>query len=379
MSRLVRKVLTALLLSAASVLAAAPSGPAAGGSASAVPRERLRMDAGWRFALGNATDPARDFGHATGYFSYLAKAGYGDGPAAPGFDDRAWRIVNVPHDWAVELPFDPRGSASHGFKAIGRAFPQNSVGWYRKTFAIPATDLGRRISLEFDGVYRAARVWVNGFYVGEHDSGYTGFRYDVTDYLNYGGDNVVVVRADATMEQGWFYEGAGIYRHVWLVKTAPVHVAHWGTAVTTEMGRNGDAQVTARTSVVNDGNQPVRVEIEQIVVDPDGRIVAHGTVGASPVLTLAPGGKTEYPCVLDVPHARLWSLDSPALHTLVTTIRSDGNMVDRTETPFGIRSIRFDPDHGFFLNGRRVELKGVNLHQDHAGVGVALPDALQTF
>src|SRR5688500_3140043 len=167
------------------------------------PRERWRVEAGWRIAYGHPSDPARDFDRATGYFSYVTKAGFGDGPAAAAFDDRAWRTLDLPHDWAVEAPFAANGSYSHGFKAIGRNFPERSVGWYRKNFAIPASDLGRRIRVEFDGVFRDSVVWVNGFYLGREPSGYTSFGYDLTDYLNYGGENVIAVRVDATMEEGW--------------------------------------------------------------------------------------------------------------------------------------------------------------------------------
>ena len=339
------------------------------------PRERLLMDTGWRFAFGHPSDKARDFFYATGYFSCFAKAGYADGPAAAAFEDRGWRQLGLPHDWAVEAPFDANASPSHGYKASGRGFPERSIGWYRKTFAIPASDLGRRISVEFDGVFRDSVVWINGFYLGRHTCGYTGFRYDLTDYLNYGGDNVIAVRVDASMEEGWFYEGAGIYRHVWLVKTAPLHVTQWGTYVTTEVDGDG-AAVAARTSVANEGVEPAPFEVEQTVVDPDGRIVATGSLRS---LSLAAGDTGEFSCGLNVPHPKLWSIESPALHRLVTTIRVAGAEVDRYETTFGIRTIRFDPDRGFFLNGRHVEIHGTNNHQDHAGVGVALPDALQDF
>jgi beta-galactosidase len=339
------------------------------------PRERVLFDAGWRFAFGHPFDFAKDFDHATGYFSYFAKAGYGDGPAAAKFEDAAWRKLDLPHDWAVEAPFAANGSHSHGYKAVGRNFPDSSVGWYRKPFVVPAADLGRRISVEFDGVFRDAIVWINGFYLGRQPSGYTGFRYDLTDYLNYGGENVIAVRVDATMEEGWYYEGAGIYRHVWLTKTAPLHVAPLGTFVTTEV--TGDtAEITARTTVTNEGSAAATFEIEQSIVDADGRSV---TAAQSIAGTLAPGDTGEFPCKLSVAHPRLWSLESPALHRLVTTIRADRAVVDRYETTFGIRTIRFDPDAGFFLNGQRVELKGTNNHQDHAGVGVAVPDALQAF
>ncbi len=213
--------------------------------ASASSRERLLMDANWRFAPGHATDVSKDFNHATGGFSYFAKAGFGAGAADPKFDDRGWRTLNLPHDWAVELPFSERGSGSHGFKAIGRNFPENSVGWYRKSFHIPASDLGKRISLEFDGVFRNSIVWVNGHYLGTEESGYSSFARNLTEILNYGGTNVVTVRVDASLEEGWFYEGAGIYRHVWLVKTAPLHVERHGTFATSELKKNS-AAVTAR-------------------------------------------------------------------------------------------------------------------------------------
>lgn len=147
-------------------------------------RERLLMDAGWRFAFGHPSDAQKDFGTGTGYFSYFTKAGYGDGAAASNFDDRSWRKLNLPHNWAVEQPFRPNASFSHGFKAIGRNFPEASVGWYRRNFSIPQADLGKRISIAFDGVFRNSIVWVNGHYLGTEASGYNSFQYDITDLLN---------------------------------------------------------------------------------------------------------------------------------------------------------------------------------------------------
>ncbi len=341
----------------------------------ASPREHLLMDFGWRFALGHATDPDKDFGFGTGYFSYLAKAGNGDGPADPKFDDRAWRVINLPHDWAVEQPFSEKGSFSHGYKAIGRAFPEASVGWYRKTFFIPKTDQGRRISIEFDGVYRDAAVFVNGFYMGREESGYNNFRYDITDVLNYGGDNTVAVRVDATMEEGWFYEGAGIYRHVWLTKTAPLHVDYSGTFVISQVVDDATL-ATVKTTVVDDGNTKTLFEVDREILDEQGKSIA---VGRQKDLTLDPGSSGEFSLQVQVPQPRLWSLESPYLYKLVTTVKSGGEIVDRTETTFGIRTITFDPDKGMFLNGQHVELKGTSNHQDHAGVGEALPDALQYF
>jgi len=342
-------------------------------------RERILLDADWHFALGDADNQQRDFDFATVPF-FFAKAGYGDGPASPRFDDRTWRTVELPHDWAVELPFDQRGDGNHGSKAIGRNFPQNSVGWYRKTFTIPKEDLGRRIGIDFDGVYRDAQVWVNGFYLGTEPSGYSSFHYDMTNYLNYGGSNVIVVRVNATLEEGWFYEGAGIYRHVWMTKTNPLHVAHDGTFVTTKVdepgGEHPGADVTAQVTVENDGENHADFAIVEEIEDAAGRIVARSVMDNA---SASAASTSDFSTQIAVPDAHLWSLDDPYLYKLVTTIQSGGKQVDRYETTFGVRTIRFDPDHGFFLNGKRVELKGTNDHQDHAGVGVALPDALNAF
>ncbi len=343
-----------------------------------MPRERANFDAGWRFAFGHPSDPAKDFNHGTGYFSYFSKAGNGDGPADPKFDASAWRQLDLPHDWAVEAPFDGRGSHSHGYKAIGRNFPERSVGWYRKTFEVPAGDLGRRIALEFDGVHRDSLVWVNGFFLGRQPGGSTSFRYDITDYLNYGGTNTVAVRVDVTMEEGWYYEGAGIYRHAWLTKTAPLHVAPWGTFVTTDVRDDfSHADVTARATIANDGTAATTFQLEQTVLDPDGGSVATKILSG---LRVASGEAAEFSAVLPVTQPRLWSLETPALHRLVTLVRdADGAVVDRYETTFGIRTLRWDANEGFFLNGKHVLLKGTNNHQDHAGVGVAVPDALWDF
>jgi beta-galactosidase len=338
-------------------------------------RERLLMDFGWNFAFGHPSDAKKDFNNGTSYFSYLAKAAYGDGPADPKFDVRSWRKLDLPHDWAAEAPFDTKGSHSHGYKAIGRNFPEASVGWYRKTFSIPESDLGRKISIEFDGVSRNSIVWVNGFYLGTEISGYSSFQYDISDFLNYGGDNVIAVRTDVTLEEGWFYEGAGIYRHTWLSKTAPLHVAKYGTFVTTQMKEN-TADVTSRTSIINESKTPAVFDIIQKILDADGKIIATGETKQN---TLKPYEKKEYQNVMNVSAPKLWSIETPYLHKLITIVKQDGKIIDQYETPFGIRSIRFDADKGFFLNGKHVKLKGTNNHQDHGGVGTAMPDALQDF
>jgi beta-galactosidase len=357
---------TALLLSALSAFAG--TNP---------PREKLLMDFGWRFAFGHATDPAKDFdpAPASEMFNYLTKSGNARGAAKTDFDDNGWRKLDLPHDWAVEAPFDERGSGSHGYKAIGKNFPERSVGWYRKSFAIPASDLGRRISVDFDGVFRDSQVWVNGFYLGRETSGYSPFCYDISDYLNYGGTNVITVRVDATLEEGWFYEGAGIYRHVWLTKTAPLHIARWGTFVTTEVKKHS-AAVTAQVTVNNDQPTNVTFEIQQVILDADGKTVATGKLKE---LFLAAGESREFSSVLGAAHPKLWSCENPYLHKLVTTICQGEKIVDHYETTFGIRTLRWDANEGFFLNGQRVQLKGTCDHQDHAGVGVALPDGVNEF
>ncbi len=339
------------------------------------PREHLLMDKGWRFALGHATDTYLDYGHATGFFSYFAKAGYGDGPAAHKFDDRSWRLLDLPHDWAVELPFSEKASYSHGFKALGKNFPAASIGWYRKHFNIPESDKGKRISLEFDGVFRDSVVWVNGIYCGREQSGYNNFRYDITDYINWDGDNTVAVRVDASMEEGWFYEGAGIYRHVWLTKTEPLHIDYNGIFVTTETVKD-KAEVTVRTTMVGEQESPEAFKIEQTILDADGKVVAEGRDEKG---QLNPGETKQYSVKIKVPHPQLWSLETPTLYKVVTKVVSGGKVLDQTETTFGIRTLTFDPDKGFFLNGKRVELKGTCNHQDHAGVGAALSDAMQTY
>ena len=230
----------------------------ASATAFAAPRETQLLDRGWHFAFGDASSPEKDFGNATEYFTYRTKAAsiHNAGPYAPGYDMRAdsarWRPVDLPHDWVVDLPFDGTASHSHGYKTVGWQWPETSVGWYRRTFAVDSADMGRHIYLQFDGVHRDSHVWVNGFYLGHEPSGYATRTYDITDYLDYGKDNVVAVRADASVEEGWFYEGAGIYRHVWLVKTSPVHLEPFGIATHAEMDENDLGHATLRVQESRD-------------------------------------------------------------------------------------------------------------------------------
>jgi len=339
------------------------------------PRERLLLDFNWRFHLGHADDPAQDFGF--GRDQEFAKTGAFMLPLfRPGFDVSAWRQLDLPHDWVVELPFENDPSlVDQGFKPVGRTYPATSIGWYRRVFDVPATDHGRRLSLEFDGVFRDCIVALNGVYLGRNLSGYAPFRFDVTDFVNYGGSNILVVRVDATEHEGWFYEGAGIYRHAWLVKTGPVHAAPGGVFVSAEV-HGGGATLTVQTQAENEGDAPALCVLVSTITDPAGRVVARS---ATPPARLAPWSGREITQHIPVKNPALWSLEHPQLHRLTTVIEAAGAEVDRLETPFGIRSIRFDADRGFFLNGTRVELKGTCNHQDHAGVGSALPDRLQFY
>jgi len=342
-------------------------------------RERILMDSGWRFHLGHACDPARDFGYGVGDSSSNTKAGDPFGAVHPGFDDSDWAVINLPHDWAVELGFEPTAEEHHGYRPIGRDWPSTSIGWYRKTFHLPESDRGRRLFVQFDGIYRDSIVWLNGHYLGRHLSGYTSFEYDITDCANVGGENVLVVRVDASQFEMWSYEGAGVYRHVWLLKTDPLHVPQWGTCVTStvrEEPAGSWAEITIQTRLVNECDEKTTCTLTSVVSDADGRVV--GQVETQQVIVEAWGAR-EIVQRVSLLNPMLWSTESPYLYRVTTTVQSDEQVNDTYETTFGIRTIRFDPDRGFFLNGKPLKIKGVCCHQDHAGVGVALPDRIQEY
>lgn len=338
-------------------------------------RELILIDKDWRFSFGHLYDTQKDFGHAEGYFSYLTKTGFGDGPAASGFDDRAWRKLDLPHDWVVEQSFSKKASYSHGFKMAGKGFPEKSIGWYRKKINIPESDKGQIISLKFDGVFRNSKVFFNGYFLGTEESGYNGFEYDVSAYVNYGGENTIVVRVDASMEEGWFYEGAGIYRHVYLQKTNPIHVVTNGTYVISEI-KNDNAEITAEVTIENKGNDKGSIEIIQTILDTGRKQITSVSENVP-----APEfyKKANFTSKLNVKNPLLWDIENPNLYHLETQIKQNGKIIDRYETPFGIRTMKFDAEKGFFLNGKSVKLKGTNNHQDHAGIGTALPDELQYY
>ena len=343
-------------------------------------RETIRLDDGWKFAFGNAADPKKDFGCGTEYFNYLTKANsiHNEGPYAANFNDSTWQEVKVPHDWVTILPYADVASHSHGYKTVGYKYPETSVGWYRKTINIPASDLGKHIALQFDGIFRNARVWFNGFYMGTEPSGYATQVYDVTEYVNYGGDNLICVRADATLEEGWFYEGAGIYRDAWLMKSAAVGVAPFGTFVYADLKQPYDkVTIYVETEVNNHSLTTQQCEVSHRLLDADGREVAKSE--SSTIMLRAKQTLNSQLLTLNLNAPHLWSPADPYLYKVETTVKVDGRVTDVYETTTGIRDIEFDADRGFLLNGQPLKLKGVNMHQDHAGVGAAIPDALQAW
>jgi len=348
-------------------------------SPDASPRRRVRLEH-WRFHLGHAADPARDFGFGRDQRTF-AKAGDSALAARSDFDDSKWSDIQVPHDWAVALPFaqgpiarDSDRGAAHGFKAIGRDFPENSIGWYRIPIEITGADKGRSIWLEFDGVFRDCLIFVNGYVAGRNESGYAPFRVEIDDFLNYDGKpNVITVRSDASLGEGWFYEGAGIYRHVDLVSADPVHIPQWGTFVRSELRTNG-ALIHTQTEVFNSGPVPASVVLRQSILGG-----AANTALPDTSLELAPGERRIVAQEVLHPTPLLWSLEEPNLNSLYSQIVINGLLVDDYSTSFGIRDIRFDAARGFFLNGRPVKLLGTANHHDHAGVGTGIPDTLHRW
>jgi len=308
-------------------------------------RQRLLMDYGWRFTTG---DPA--------------------GAEVPGFDAGGWRTVDLPHDWSIEGPYDSAAATT------GRGgYLPTGIGWYRRTFTVPRAWRGRQVTAEFDGVYQNSDVWVNGHHLGHRPNGYVSFAYDLTPHLVQG-TNVVAVRVDNSHQpNSRWYSGSGIYRHVWLTVTNPLHVAQWGTYVTTPVADSAAAQVAVRTRIANDGPGNQRGGLRVVVLGPEGREVTR----ADTAFLLAAGAAAELPQRLRVHAPMLWSPDTPVLYTLRTTVfDASGGVVDETTTPFGIRHIAYDADRGFLLNGKRVKMLGVNLHHDGGPVGAAVPEAV---
>ena len=324
----------------------------------------------WTFAMGNAASKELDYTHGTEYFTYICKAqssNHSHAPIMPEFDDSSWQKVSLPHDWAVDLPYSPEASHSHGYKCIGWKYPENSVGWYRKHIEIPAEDKGKQFFIEFEGIYRDSEVFCNGFYLGGERSGYASSVYTLTPYLNYGGDNVIAVRCDASLEEGWYYEGAGIYRNVRLYKSGPVSMKHYSLKISQ---KKTDGSIWT----VSDGTADVYVDESCIDLD---YILADAAVNRDKVtreieIRDAEGRRVERA-------ERRWSIDSPYLYTLTVRLFYDGELSDVVTRRFGVRTLEFSPEKGLLLNGVAVKLRGANMHLDHAGVGVAVPDELWRY
>jgi beta-galactosidase len=326
-------LLVAVLCHAANL----PPGP----TAADAPRTYLDFDLGWRFRIGES--PA----------AMQAK-----------FDDSAWRAVDLPHDWSIEGPF----RADYG---SGNGYAPGGIAWYRRHFQLPAAARGRLVSLELDGVYDNAEVWLNGFFLARRPNGFVSFACDLTPYLKFGDqDNVIAVRVDhSRLADSRWYTGSGIYRQVRLCLTGPLHLGRWGTSVTTPSVRAEAATVRIETQVADDAAQGGAFTLQSEIEDPDGRIVAT----AASTGLIGPGESRLVRQELALPRPRRWSPDSPALYRLHSRLRSDSAPADETATAFGVRNLEFDPNRGFLLNGAPTKLKGVCVHQDGGSVGVAVP------
>ncbi|HWY78398.1 MAG TPA: beta-galactosidase GalA [Verrucomicrobiae bacterium] len=332
-------------------------------SVSAAPRQITSLDFGWRFHRGDIPGVLLDSPAGQNLLptqDFLGTA----------YDDSSWQTVSIPHDYIVEGIFDQNADGPHGYLPV-------EPSWYRKMISIPAGDQERRLWLEFDGVYRDSQMWLNGHFLGRHASGYTSFHYDVSEIAKPGKDNLLVVHVDPTAFEGWWYEGGGIYRHTRLVSVAPVHVSPCGVHVVTSVndprdGVKSDAALQITTTLANDATASDRATVLSEIIDVDDAVVATGQM----THRLRAGGSIDFQQAMALRDPNLWSCERPYLYHLRTSVLVGGKTVDQVTTDFGVRTIRFDPDRGFFLNGKALKIKGTCNHQDFAGVGVALPDRL---
>ena len=337
----------------------------------------LNFDDHWKFHFGHATDPTKDF--KFGVANIFSKSGGAFETAIdPNYVDSGWTTLNLPHDWAIEVPFanNPNFEVeSHGFRKVGGLFPETSIGWYRKHFRIVKADSGNRFQLQFDGIFRNATIWVNGIFTGNNLSGYLGVNYDITDFINYEKENVITVRVDATQYEGWFYEGAGIYRHVWLKQLHNLHIANDGIFVNANI-KGKDAIVSVETTIENKGFAGNKGFLLTYLTDRNGNRLA---TAAPQNISFSSSSNQQFKQNIQLKNPHLWDIDSPYLYRVVSEIKSGEKIIDQQVHRFGVRSIRFDAKEGFFLNGVHVKIKGTNNHQDHAGIGSALPDAMQYY
>ena len=328
--------------------------------------ERLSLDRAWRFHLGDILMPVIT-GHSETYNN--AKAGKAWGAAAPDYDDSDWRVLDLPHDWVVEGPFDENENISQGYRPRG-------VAWYRRSLRLDPGDRGRALELQFDGIATHCTVWLNGTVVQRNWCGYTGFSIDLTPFATYGDQlNNLAIRVDANPMEGWWYEGGGIYRHTWLIKRSPVHIITDGVFANPVKKENSQWELPVEVTLDNIGKENAPVEVGVELIDPQGKVVAHGGTTAE----VKPFEDSVAKISLTVTQPQLWSVDAPVLYTVRTFLKRDGAQVDERVTRCGFRTIRFDADRGFFLNDQPLKIKGTCNHQDAAGVGVAVPDSLWDF
>ncbi|MYM24121.1 DUF4982 domain-containing protein [Duganella sp. FT135W] len=334
--------------------------------ATAAPRERLSLDRGWLFHQGDIVQPPI-VGHEESYGN--AKAGSAGGAAGNEYDDSDWRRLDLPHDWAVEGPFDPKANVSQGYRPRG-------IGWYRRYLKVDAADRGKHFELQFDAIATHATVWVNGNVVNRNWSGYNASYIDITPYLRYGDAlNTIAIRVDAEAMEGWWYEGAGMYRHSWLVKRSPLHVVTDGVHATPRQGKDKQWSIPVEVTLNNSGKTAGDVIVEVTVYDPSGKQVVQRTAPAR--IGVLATSAVQVPVTINNP--ALWSIEKTNLYRVTTRVLQAGKATDEVSLNTGFRTIRFDAAQGFFLNGVHLKLQGVCIHQDHAGVGVAVPDSVWEY
>ena len=357
------------------------------GAEGAVLRERVSFNSDWRFRKGDPPGAEgvlsyariKEWVLATGNEFTRDPTKRRERPSGnlgeevaytrPDFDDRDWQPVELPHDWGIEGPFKQEYPGESG------KLPWWGVGWYRKHFTVPRSSDGRRFLLEIDGAMAYALVWLNGRFVGGWPYGYASFALDLTPYIEPGRENVLAIRLDNPPESSRWYPGGGIYRNVWLVETGPVHVAHWGTYVTTPEVSPTSATVNVEVTVANASPAPAAVTIRTRIhqLGADGRPLPATVAVAQPVeISVASGANGSAVAQAKIRAPKLWSIENPNLYVAVTTVIANGRPVDEYETRFGVRTIRFDAQQGFLLNGKRVKIQGVCNHHDLGPLGTAL-------
>lgn len=340
-------------------------------------QEKISLDEDWKFHFGHAANVEKDFDYSKTALLHKSNV-YATTIVHTKFIDSTWQKINVPHDWAVELPFVKSEQVemdSHGYKPVGGAYPETSIGWYRKHFSVDKSKSNKRFELQFDGIYRNAEIWLNGFYVGTNFSGYVGNSYDVSDYMNFDNENVLVIRVDATQYEGWFYEGAGIYRHVWLNCTDKTFIPEDGVFVHSNVKGN-NAEVTIETTVQNNDLKNSNSIVYSYITDRNGKILVRTKKQKVNLGILKNQTIKQH---LQLKNPELWSLENPYLYRVVSVLKSENQIIHQTKTRFGIKSVQFDAKEGFFLNGKHIKIQGTNNHQDHAGIGSALPDYMQYY